>query len=209
MLKCRHLPAAVARGFTLIELMIVMVILGIVMMVALPAMRTVLVNAQLRTAAESRVAGMMTARQEAIRRNESVRFRTVSNLTSGCALSTSGTSWVVSLADPAGGCNTAPIRLDDTAPANPAIIQKKDGAEGSAAATVTANGSLLIFNGVGRVNSASTMTSIDIAHATEACEHASTPGPVRCMRVIVSRGGTIKMCDPKVTDATDPRRCAA
>ena len=198
-----------ARGFTLIELMIVLVILGIVMMVALPSMRTMLLNAQLRTAAESMVAGMNVARQEAIRRNEAVRFQTVSNLTSGCALSTTGTSWVVSLADPAGSCATAPIRLDDTAPANPAIIQKKDGAEGSAGATVTANGSLLIFNGVGRVNAASTMTSIDIAHATEACEHASTPGPVRCMRVIVSSGGTIKMCDPKVTATTDPRRCAA
>jgi hypothetical protein len=30
---------------------------------------------------------------------------------------------------------------------------------------------------------------------------------MRCMRVVVSTGGQVRMCDPQVLDATDPRVC--
>jgi hypothetical protein len=30
---------------------------------------------------------------------------------------------------------------------------------------------------------------------------------MRCLRVVVSSSGSVRMCDPAVTDATDPRAC--
>jgi type IV fimbrial biogenesis protein FimT len=199
------------RGFTLVELMIVIAVLGILMMIGLPNMTLMFKNGQVRTAAESAAAGLQTARNEAIRRNATVRFQLTSDLTSSCALSSSGTSWVVSLATPAGACNATPVDPSDTAPANPAIIQTRSGAEGTTKATVSGTDSAaaaattVTFNGVGRV-SGSGIATIDFAHVTDACQHAATPGPIRCLRILVSTGGTIKMCDPNVA-ATDSRFC--
>ena len=202
------LPRVRARGFTLIELMIVLTIFGIVTAVGVPLMRNMLLNAQLRTAAETTVAGLNVARQEAIRRNQTVRFQLVTTLDASCALSTTGTNWVVSLLSPAGACQSDPIRPDDDAPTSPAVIQKKSGAEGSASATVTADTSTLTFSGLGRLSGSGNMSTINIAHTTETCEHVSSSGAVRCLRILISSGGTIKMCDPKVTATTDPRICS-
>ena len=94
MLNLRHLAA---RGFTLVELMIALAILGTLIMLALPSMVTWIQNTQIRTAAEGMYAGLTLARSEALRRNTTVRFQLVDTLTSGCGYSVSGTNWVVSL----------------------------------------------------------------------------------------------------------------
>jgi type IV fimbrial biogenesis protein FimT len=39
------------------------------------------------------------------------------------------------------------------------------------------------------------------------CEHVDG-GSMRCLRIDISIGGEAKMCDPAVTDVTDPRICA-
>jgi hypothetical protein len=30
---------------------------------------------------------------------------------------------------------------------------------------------------------------------------------MRCLQINVSASGSVRMCDPAVTDATDPRKC--
>ena len=129
------------RGFTIIELMIVIVVMGLLMMIGLPTMTLMLKNGQVRTAAESAIAGLQTARNEAIRRNTAVRFYLTSDTTSGCTLSNTGTSWVVSLTDPTAAgskCATAPIDPStDPAAGNPGIIQTRSGTEGTTKATVS------------------------------------------------------------------------
>jgi type IV fimbrial biogenesis protein FimT len=188
---------AAQRGVTLIEVMITLAIIGLLMLLGLPAFSTFLQNTQIRNAAETTLSGVTLARAEALRRNATVRFQLVSNLTSGCALSATSLNWVVSLADPSGACDAAP-----------SIVQKKSAREGTANVSVaTTGGTTLVFNGLGRVVGAG-ITQFDFSNASGACEHVDvTNGTMRCLRILVSTGGQAKLCDPKVTDVTDPRRC--
>lgn len=194
-------------GVTLIEMMIGITIVSLLIMLAVPSMTTWLSNTQIRNAAETMLSGITLARSEALRRNAMVRFQLTTSLTSSCTLSITGINWVVSLADPTGACQANP---SDTA--TPQVIQKKSGSEGSPRAEVSATGSATIyFNGLGRIANPAvpSITSIDITNSSGGtCQHVDpTNGTMRCMRIVVSGGGDIKMCDPAVTDTTDPRHC--
>ena len=201
------------RGVTLIELAIGLAIIGVLLAMALPAFRTFLQNTQIRNAAETTLSGITLARTEAIRRNASVRFQLVTNLQSSCALSTSSLNWVVSRGAATSLCHVAPAAQDDDAApttTDPKTVQKKSSQDGSPNVTVAASGgSTVIFNGLGRVVGTG-ITQIDFTNAAGGtCEHVDTTnGTMRCLRILVSTGGQAKLCDPKVTDTTDPRRCA-
>lgn len=196
----------VQSGFSLIELMIGLAIVTILLVLGLPAFNTFLQNTQIRNAAETTLAGITLARVEAVRRNATVRFQLVSNLTSGCALSAASLDWVVSQADPSGACDAAP---SDTAP--PQIIQTKSAREGSSNVTVATGGrSTIVFNALGRVVGAG-ITTIDFSNTRGTCENVDpVNGTMRCLRILVSTGGQVKMCDPKVplnSPPVDPREC--
>lgn len=190
-------------GVSLVELMIGLLIVSIVLFVGVPAFTIFLQNTQIRNAAETTLAGINVARAEAIRRNAAVRFQLVSDLSNACTLSATSLTWVVSIADPAGLCATAPSET-----VAPQILQKKSGSEGSQnVAIATTGGSSIIFNGLGRVVGAG-ITQLNFSNTTGVCEHVDTTnGKMRCLRVLVSTGGSAKLCDPKVTAATDPRLC--
>jgi len=191
---------------SLIELMIGLAIMALLIMIGLPNMATWLSNSQIRTAGETMLAGLTLARTEAVRRNQIVRFQMVSNLTSGCVISTSGADWVVSLDDATGACDAAPSDV-----AVPRIVQKRSGSEGTQRAVVAAaTAGTLHFNGLGRVTSpggAANMTQLAISNPSGGtCEHVDG-GNMRCLRINISVGGEARMCDPAVTDASDPRKC--
>jgi type IV fimbrial biogenesis protein FimT len=191
------------RGVTLIELMVGLAIVALVLFVAVPSFAIFLQNSQIKNAASSVMDGLQLARNEAIRRNAPVQFEFVTDLTASCAPSTTSLAWVVSQADPTGACNAAPSET-----VAPQIIQSRSGTEGTgnARAAVT-GGPTAIFNGLGRIQGAG-ITQVDITNTSGTCEHSDpTNGTMRCMRVVVSTGGEARMCDPKVTDATDPRKC--
>jgi type IV fimbrial biogenesis protein FimT len=187
------------HGFTLVEMLIAIAVLGILIMIGLPSMTTWIQNTQIRTHAETTVSGLQLARAEALKRNATVRFQFVNSLTASCALSTSGKSWVVSLTDPTGLCN-----LDPSETVSPMIIQKKDGSEGSPNTTLAAGASAVVFNGLGRSTGGN--VTIDITNTVGgAC--GSAVGQMRCLQIQVTPGGQLRMCDPAVTSATDPRFC--
>lgn len=208
------------RGVTLIELAVGMVIIALLFALGAPSFSGWIQNSQIRTSAEAIQNGLQLARAEAVRRNTLVSFQLVSDLTSGCQLSTSGTSWVVSqVVSPStkdsaqGACDQAPSESAD-----PYIVQKRDATEGSKNAVVAADSRAIIFNGLGRLScgtppnqyadycgTGATTVSIDISNPIVggACKPAGT---MRCMRIQVSSGGQIRMCDPSFP-STDPQGC--
>lgn len=192
------------RGVTLIELMIGLVIVAILMFLAVPSFTIFLHNQQVRNASEAILQGLNLARAEALRRNSSVRFQLVSNLTAGCALANNSLNWVVSIADPTGNCDDDPRAL----PAE--IVQKHSATDGTSNVVLAADANSVVFNGMGRVVGAGIGT-INLGNVGGACEHLA--GTIRCLRVVVSTGGQIRLCDPKINPAinpahaTDPRRC--
>lgn len=198
-------------GVSLVELMIGLAIIGFLLFLGVPQFSNFLQNTQIRNAAETTLAGLTLARAEAVRRNAPVRFQLVSNLTSGCTVSSAAlnnstsVSWVVSLDNPAGACHVAP---DDSAA--PRIIQKKDAREGSRNVFVNTIGApTLTFNGLGRVTGAGGMQRVDFGNNTGVCVHVNdATGTMRCLAIMVTSGGSIKMCDPKVGDTADPRHCS-
>ena len=194
-----------SHGFTLIEIMVTLAVMALLLMLGLPSMTTWLQNQQIRTSAEGLQAGLQFARAEALRRNAPVRFQLVNTLTSACVLANTGANWIVSLNDPTGLCDVDPSDI-----AAPLTIEKRSGAEGTPNALVAAtNGAAtattVTFTGLGRVSAAGGITQIDVTNASGGnCQPA---GPMRCLRINISSGGSPRMCDPAVTDNTDPRFC--
>ncbi len=195
--------AHLQRGFTIIELVVTLALFGVLLGLGIPSFTSFINNAQIKNAAENALQGFNLAKADAVRRNASVRFQLVTDLTSTCAPSTTGKNWVVSLDDPTGKCNIAPSDTVD-----PRIVQKLSGDEGARNVSVTAIGaSSAVFNGLGRIVGTG-ITQMDFAHTTAICEHVDANGTARCLRILISAGGQAKMCDPKVTAATDPRFCS-
>ena len=197
-------PLAVHQaGHTLIEMAIVIAIAGILLGYAAHSYREWIANSQIRTAAETLVEGLSAARNEAIRLNQTVGFHLVSNLSTSCELTGKGSSWVVSIGNPAGECDQ-----DASEDEAPQIVAKRAGSERTATvsiAALAADGSTeadsVRFNGVGRVVTGGTpIASIAVDSSVLGADQT------RDLRVIVSPGGMIRMCDPNVGE-DDTRRC--
>lgn len=182
------------RGFTLLELMIGLTVLGILLMLAMPSYSTWIQNTKIRAATESLQAGLQLARAEAVRRNAQVELVLTESLpvpadVGAIAPSTTGRNWVVRVFQAGGVYSDADF------------IEGKSVAEGAgsgAAVAVAAAASGFRFNGVGRPTPTPAATlAIDITNPS---------GGNRPLRVTVSRGGVIRMCDPNLA-APHPQAC--
>jgi type IV fimbrial biogenesis protein FimT len=67
-----------ARGFSLLELMVVITVIAILVGLAVPSYRSWMANTRVRSAAESIQNGLRTARNEAAQRGTNVRFEITS-----------------------------------------------------------------------------------------------------------------------------------
>ena len=166
-----------SAGFTLIELMIVIVILAIMLFIALPNFAIWIQNTQIRTAGEAILNGMQLARTEAIRRNVNVELQM--DVSSG---------WTAQVA---GG----------------RVIQSRLAGEGSATALVTitpAGAKTVTFNSFGSVatNADGTATVTEIKIDSPAISAADS----RELCILVRAGGNVRLCDPQV-GAGDTRTC--
>lgn len=176
----RTCPAS-ARGFTLIEVLVTLVIMGVFILLAMPSFSLWMVNTRIRTAAEATANGLQLARNEAVRRNASVQYVKGAGTDS---------SWTVSCVATSPGCpDTNAIQSRIT---------------GDAAITVTPdNGNTVVFDNFGMRTTpapAVVTASFDVDATTVSAADS------RDLRVTVDVGGNIRMCDPNTT-APDPRAC--
>lgn len=199
---------------SLVELIIGLVIIGSLLALAAPNYTAWIQNTKVRTTAEAMLNGLQLARTEAVRRNTQIRFYLTDTLTAACVASTAGTNWIVSFDDPTGLCangllNEALDAGDSAVSPAPRMIQVRGANEGSTGITVAADQSAIIFNGLGRITPVPAATiNINISNPTAGtcATVGGGGGPVRCMRVTVSTGGQIRLCDP-ARASTDPVGC--
>jgi type IV fimbrial biogenesis protein FimT len=193
------------RGFTLVELMVSLTIVGALLALGIPSVSAMVQNSKLSSAAKSYTAGIQTARTEAIRRNLPVDFvLTDSSVAANVSGSANGKNWVVRWSN-AG---------------TPTLLDGKAGADGSGqrgGTSVTIFGAVtaptpgtfsgvLSFDGFGAVVARETVRFEIKNPAGGAC--ATAGGPMRCQVIQVRPGGQINVCDPKAS-AGDSRACPA
>lgn len=161
------------RGFTLIELMVVVAIIAVGASLAAPSFRETIANYRVRSGAESIVNGLNYARAEAVRRNGTVSF----------TLNASGSGWSV----------------DQVTPAAQAIQARPD-ADSPGVTTASSTASrVATFLPTGMVDS----TGVRLSQVTVSSSVAGT----ETRQIDIMGGGLIRMCDPAVAAANDPRRC--
>lgn len=201
------LSPTVHRGFSIIELMVGVVIVGVMLALGIPSMATYLQNSKIGSAAKSYQSGLQLARSEAIRQNLPVEFvltnaPIVAGIESTTALNQNGVNWVV----------RAPV-LPASGATTYTLVEAKAALEGSgqaagttAAVQVAGSGGfagVVVFTGLGGTSDGAA-TALDLSNPTGG---ACVPtGPMRCLRVRVSAGGQVQICDPRAT-AGDSRAC--
>ncbi len=161
------MPRLQTKGFTLIELILVLAILAIIAAIAMPSFTAMIRNAEARAAAESILSGLQKTRAQAVSRNTRVEF-----------VAATDTSWTAQLPD---GTVLFARSSDEPSPNTAAAL-------GNSATTAT-------FNSFGRlVDNADTsnrLTHVDVtatggsktlrievgvAGSVKMCDPSLTPG---------------------------------
>lgn len=179
------------RGFTLIELVVTVALLGILLALAAPGFGTWINNTRVRTVSDAVQNGVRQAQAEAVRRNRTAVFYLTNAQPSLTATAVAnGSNW---------GIRTVSLFTGDTAEF------VNGGSLSDVAGGVTITGPIaLCFNASGQ----------QVTIAGQSCTAGATnynvarAGADRPLRVTVSIGGRVRMCDPaKTLSATNPDGC--
>jgi type IV fimbrial biogenesis protein FimT len=195
---CRRPPA---RGFTLIELVVAIALIGILLAAGLPSFTAWIRNAQVRTVTDGLQNGIRLAQSEALRRNRTVVFSlTNAQPALNATAVANGMNWSVQTATTQFGVTT------------PDFVQ--GGALADVASGVTITGPIAIcFNANGRLSAVAAANT----GVSGACDVASrtydvaVPNGDRPLRVTVGLAGQVRLCDPKrpAQSDTTPDGCPA
>jgi len=188
------------RGFTIVEVLVSIGIVALVLMFAAPSAATWIQNTRLRTAAESVVTCLTTARLEAIKRNTVV----------SCQMTDpNSTAWNVCLYDAINN-----VCLTTTG----AVLAQRDASEDNGITTLgidtTASSSALgsgynvpgsaTFDSFGRLASTAPSNAMRVDIRNTQLANADE----RRLVVFITLGGQIHMCDPKLAYPANPQGCS-
>ena len=195
------------RGFTIIELVVAVAIVGILAMIGLPSYSIWMQNMRVRGAAESVQSSLQLARTSAIGRNlpTNMSFTGVTPMNHLVYTVLSPASPPASFQNPT--CTPQPISKPPPAGAVDSI-RNVTGEGSNVTVTMTpADAYMVTFGSMGQVvnnvDGSNTPTQIDITSAV------STDTGIRPLRILIKSGGRIMTCDPDpYILATDSRFCA-
>lgn len=176
------------HGFTLIEMMIVVLIVAILTVIGLPSFSEWLQNSRTRSVAESVQNGIRFAQSESARLSRLTNF-----------ISTSS-GWTVKVVPIAGSSSPIDSR---TTPLESSPAGNLD------SVVINAEHAVLQFNDLGRVSYASseTDTFTALGSDTSIAVSNSNSSATRKLQINVSPSGKVRMCDPDKSLATDPAGC--
>ena len=186
------------------EIMVSVAVIAITLAVGIPSLTSWMQNVQVRTTAESVLAGMQLARAEAVRRNTLVRFNlTDANGTAAwsidCVTVTSTCPSGIQTSD--SGQTGANGRVGVSTTALPSPIPSTYFNTALAAGAGLPAG--VTFDGMGRIPTTNIGTDIARVDAT-----SSVSANARRMVVYVTTSGSAKLCDPSLALASNPRGCS-
>lgn len=171
-----------AKGFTLIELMITITVVGVLLGISIPSFQSWIERNRIRTAAEGVLNGLQLARVEAIKRNGVVTMTLLADY-----------GWEVK-------------------DSSNAVIQARRGVEGSQSTFVTVTFPAAVdlpldisFNGLGRMTLPASDVTLSVVPTVDA--DCTAAGPKNCLSLNLTRGGLLRMCDPSPAKAGTPQAC--
>ncbi|MDQ7989469.1 MAG: GspH/FimT family pseudopilin [Candidatus Dactylopiibacterium sp.] len=174
-----------SRGFSLIELMVTLAVLGFILAMGIPSFSTYITNSRVRSVTSEMRDGLQQARMEAIRRNGTVSF---------CVTADTGTGWSV--------------RTGADCSAGTVLSSRPSSTSEARSVTLNPTSLSVAFGSDGRIRTSSGAAGSGTALTTlEAGWSSSCSGDCVNMRVEISPGGMIRSCNSGLPEG-DPQSCA-
>ncbi len=189
------LPEIRQSGFTLVEIMIVIVILTIMAGLAVPSFQVMLQNTQIRNAAESVLSGLQRARAEAVNQNTNIEFvlgwtdvpcAGLTLVTDNCA------SWQVRSV----GGGTIYTQ-----------VNRNEGSQNVSRLVTPAGSNTITFDNTGRRLLQNDATAVGGVNPILSITFSSTvlaPADSHNLQIDISSGGAARMCDPSIPASVPP-----
>lgn len=186
------------RGFTLVELLVTITVLAVLAALGTPSFAAWIKNGQVRASADALQNGLRQAQAESLRRSRQVVF-SLTDAPSPTELTAqqNGAFWSINTVSLAGSGDT-----DDA-------VFVESGVLGTPGSAVAIEGPASIcFSSLGRLTANAAPGGGAACSATEAAYTLSLAGADRNLKVLVSIGGQVRMCDPaKTLSSSHPDGC--
>lgn len=173
-------------GFTIVEMMIVVAIMGILSAFSLPAFNAWIADSQVKAASEQYMSGIRLAQAQAVKSGQRVEFfLTSATPVADAATSITGKNWGIQSMD-----TLNPNQVDE-------LLQSAVLAGQYSQISLSANTAVLSFNSIGRITNIAQNAQIDVSH----------PQSDDRLRINISTTGAMRLCNPDKNRTSSPDGC--